>query len=148
MDIRINTWNMHTPDDPTSTAKRRQTCTHSGTISATQTCKAAVQWPWKHFMIANQIQIHRRSIQFNTSCGIEPITYSHYGSVALRDVLSYWSIVLAEILYKNKTKKRVPVTIQSQRVTKSKARLDWANTAIRQGLRGDKAFAWYAGGGS
>ena len=27
MDIRINTWNMHTPDDPTSTAKRRQTCT-------------------------------------------------------------------------------------------------------------------------
>ena len=38
MDIRINTWNMHTPDDPTPTAKRRQTCTHPGTISATQTC--------------------------------------------------------------------------------------------------------------
>ena len=27
MDIRISTWNMHTPDDPMSTAKRRQTCT-------------------------------------------------------------------------------------------------------------------------
>ena len=36
MDIRIKTWNMHTPDDPTSTAKRRQTCTHPGTVSATQ----------------------------------------------------------------------------------------------------------------
>ena len=29
---------MHTPDDPTSTAKRSQTWTHPGTISATQTC--------------------------------------------------------------------------------------------------------------
>ena len=38
MDIRINTWNMYTLDDPTSTAKPRQTCTHPGTISATQTC--------------------------------------------------------------------------------------------------------------
>ena len=37
MDIRINTWNRHTPDDPTPTAKRRQTCTHPGTISATHT---------------------------------------------------------------------------------------------------------------
>ena len=35
MDIKINTWNMHTPDDPMSTVKRRQTCTHPGTISAT-----------------------------------------------------------------------------------------------------------------
>ena len=56
MDIRINTWNMHTPDDPTSTAKRRQTCTHPGTISATQTCNAAIHGPWKHLMIGNQIQ--------------------------------------------------------------------------------------------
>ena len=57
MDIRINTSNMHTPDDPTSTAKRRQTCTHPGTINATQTCNAAIHGPWKHLMIANQIQI-------------------------------------------------------------------------------------------
>ena len=28
MNIRISTWNTHTPDDPTSTAKCRQTCTH------------------------------------------------------------------------------------------------------------------------
>ena len=47
---------MHTPDDPTSTAKRRQTCTHPGTISATQTCNAAIHGPWKHLMIGNQIQ--------------------------------------------------------------------------------------------
>ena len=94
-------------------------------------------------MTANQMQIHRRSIQFNTSCGIEPITYSYNGSVAVTDVLSYWSFVLVEILYK-----LVPVTRQSQRVMKSKARLDCANMAIHQGLRGDKAFAWYAGGGS
>ena len=47
---------MHTPDDPTSTAKRRQTCTHPGTISATQTCNAAIHGPWKHLIIANQIQ--------------------------------------------------------------------------------------------
>ena len=47
---------MHTPDDPTSTAKRRQTCTHPGTISATRTCNAAIHGPWKHLMIANQIQ--------------------------------------------------------------------------------------------
>ena len=94
-------------------------------------------------MTANQMQIHRRSIQFNTSCGIEPITYSYNGSVASRDVLSYWSLVLAEILYK-----LVPVNMQSRRVTKSKARLDCADMAIHQGLRGDKSFAWYAGGGS
>ena len=47
---------MHTPDDPTSTAKRRQTCTYPGTISATQTCNAAIHGPWKHLMIGNQIQ--------------------------------------------------------------------------------------------
>ena len=40
MNIRISTWNMHTLDDPTPTAKRRQTCTHPGTISTTQTCNA------------------------------------------------------------------------------------------------------------
>ena len=56
MDIRINTWNIHTPDDPTPTAKRRQTCTHPGTISATQTFTAAIHGLWKHLMIANQIQ--------------------------------------------------------------------------------------------
>ena len=44
---------MHTPDDPTSTAKRRQTCTHPGTISATQTCNTAIHGPWKHLMIGN-----------------------------------------------------------------------------------------------
>ena len=42
MDIGIGTGNLHTPDDPTSTAKLRQTCTHPGTISATQTCNAAI----------------------------------------------------------------------------------------------------------
>ena len=47
---------MHTPDDPASTAKRRQTCTHPGTISATQTCNAAIHGPSKYLMIANQIQ--------------------------------------------------------------------------------------------
>ena len=48
---------MHTPDDPAPTAKRRQTCTQPGTISATQTCSAVVPGPWTHLMIANQIQI-------------------------------------------------------------------------------------------
>ena len=43
-------------DDPASTAKRRQTCTHPGTISATLTCNAIIHGPWKHLMIANQIQ--------------------------------------------------------------------------------------------
>ena len=33
---------MHTPDDPTPTAKLRQTCTHPGTISATKTYNAAI----------------------------------------------------------------------------------------------------------
>ena len=56
LDIRINTWNMHTPDDPTPTANHRQTRTHPGTISATQTCSTAIHGPWKHLMIANQIQ--------------------------------------------------------------------------------------------
>ena len=51
-----HTWNMHSPDDPTSTAKRRQTCTRLGTISATQTCNAAIHGPWTHLMIENQIQ--------------------------------------------------------------------------------------------
>jgi len=41
---------MHTPDDPTPTAKCRQTCTHPGTISATQTCSSAI------VMTANQMQ--------------------------------------------------------------------------------------------
>ena len=39
MNITIKTWNMHTPDNPTPTAKRRQTCTSR-----------------KHLIIANQIQ--------------------------------------------------------------------------------------------
>ena len=56
MNIRINTWNMHTPDDPTPTAKRRQTCTHPGTVSATQTCTAAIHGPWAQVMITKQIQ--------------------------------------------------------------------------------------------
>ena len=56
MNIRINTWNMHTPDDPKPTAKSRQTCTHPGTVSATQTCNAAIHGPWTHLMTANQIQ--------------------------------------------------------------------------------------------
>ena len=50
---------MHTPDDPTPTAKCRQTCTHPGTISATQTCNAATHGPWTHLMTANQIQSNR-----------------------------------------------------------------------------------------
>ena len=50
MNIRISTWNMHTLDDPTPTAKRRQTCTHPGTISATQTCNAAIHGPWTHLL--------------------------------------------------------------------------------------------------
>ena len=36
LDMRINTWNMHTPDGPTPTGKHRQTCTHPGIIIATQ----------------------------------------------------------------------------------------------------------------
>ena len=56
MDIRIKTWNMHTPDSPSPTAKRRPTCTHPGTISATQTCNAAIRGPWRSLVIANQIQ--------------------------------------------------------------------------------------------
>ena len=28
---------MHTPDDPTPTAKRRQTCAHPGTVNAIKT---------------------------------------------------------------------------------------------------------------
>ena len=49
---------MHTPDDPTPAAKRRPTYTHPGTVSATQTCSAAIHGPWTHLMIANQIQEH------------------------------------------------------------------------------------------
>ena len=57
MNTRINTRNMHTPDDPTPTAKhRRQTCTHPRTISATGTCNTAIHGSWTHLMIANQIQ--------------------------------------------------------------------------------------------
>ena len=47
---------MHTPDDPTPTAKRRQTCTHPRTINAIKTCSAAIQGPWTHLMITNQMQ--------------------------------------------------------------------------------------------
>ena len=39
INARISTWNTHTPGDPTPTAKRRQTCIHARTISATQTWK-------------------------------------------------------------------------------------------------------------
>ena len=37
-----------------------ETCTHPGTISATQTCNAAIHGPWTHLMIANQIQINQK----------------------------------------------------------------------------------------
>ena len=47
---------MHTPDYPMPTAKRRQTCTHPGTISATQTCNTATHGPWTRHMTANQTQ--------------------------------------------------------------------------------------------
>ena len=47
---------MHTPDDPTPTAKSRQTSTHPGTNYAIETCNAAIHGPWTHLMIANQIQ--------------------------------------------------------------------------------------------
>ena len=48
---------MHTPDDPTSTAKCRQTCTHPGTTSAPRhACNAAIHGPSKYVIIANQIQ--------------------------------------------------------------------------------------------
>ena len=56
MDIRISTWNMQTPDDPTPTAKCRQTCTHPGTITAVKTCSAAIHGSWTRVLIANQIQ--------------------------------------------------------------------------------------------
>ena len=61
---------MHTPDDPTSTAKRRQTCTHPGTISATQTCNAAIHGPSKHLIIAMQIQrATKTGFYYNTTNG-------------------------------------------------------------------------------
>ena len=50
---------MHTPDDPTQTAKCRQTCTHPGTVSATQTCNAEIHGPWTHLMTANQIRSNK-----------------------------------------------------------------------------------------
>ena len=50
---------MNTPDDPTPTAKCRQTCTHPGTVSATQTCNAEIHGPWTHLMTANQIRSNK-----------------------------------------------------------------------------------------
>ena len=52
---------MHTPDDPTPTAKRRQTCTHPGTISATQTCNAAIHGhiSWLQDNCSKRIVVHR-----------------------------------------------------------------------------------------
>ena len=38
MNIIIKTWNMHTPDNPPPTAKRRQTCTYPATFNAIKTC--------------------------------------------------------------------------------------------------------------
>ena len=43
---------MHAPDDPTSTAKCRQTCTHPGTVNAVKTCSAAIHGTRTHLMIA------------------------------------------------------------------------------------------------
>ena len=48
---------MHTPDNPMPTAKRRQTCTHPGTIDAVKTCNTAIHGPWIHLMIAKSIII-------------------------------------------------------------------------------------------
>ena len=52
---------MHTPDDPTSTAKRRQTCTHPGTISASQTCNTATYGPWTHDCKSNKYEEHHNN---------------------------------------------------------------------------------------
>ena len=56
MNITIKTRNMHTPDNPTPTSKRRQTCTHPRTVNATKTCNTAMHGPWTHLMTANQMQ--------------------------------------------------------------------------------------------
>ena len=57
---------MHTPDDPTPTAKRRQTSTHPGTISATQTCSAAIntwtQLPVGHLAHFVYVFFHGQSL--------------------------------------------------------------------------------------
>ena len=66
---------MHTPVDPTPTAKRRQTCTHPGTISATRTCNAAIHGPWKHLMIANHKTMCIIIIKINTTKKTHPRFY-------------------------------------------------------------------------
>ena len=57
---------MHTPDDPTPTAKRRQTSTHPGTISATQTCSTAIntwtQLPVGHLAHFVYVFFHGQSL--------------------------------------------------------------------------------------
>ena len=55
MNITIKTRNIHTPDNPTPTAKRRQTCTHTGVINAIKTRNPALHGPWTHPMSANQM---------------------------------------------------------------------------------------------
>ena len=47
---------MHTPDDPTPTAKCRQTCTHPGTVNAVKTWSAAIHGPWDRMCESNNTQ--------------------------------------------------------------------------------------------
>ena len=56
MNIRMNTWNMHTPDDPSSNANSKvQANMHT---SRNNQCNPDMQCSntWTHLMIANQIQ--------------------------------------------------------------------------------------------
>ena len=59
---------MHTPGNPTPTAKRRPTRTHPGTISATQTCSAAI-----HGLA------HAGTSQLRSDCALElkPTHFEH-----------------------------------------------------------------------
>ena len=54
---------MDTPDNPTPTAKRRQTSTHPRTINAIKTCNAAIHGPGAHLMIAIAKEHHNNHLK-------------------------------------------------------------------------------------
>ena len=71
MNITIKTWDMHTPDNPTLTAKRRQIYTHPRTINAIKIFSATIHGPWTHLKIANQMLGHHDNYMHENSGSTE-----------------------------------------------------------------------------
>ena len=87
---------MHTPDDPTSIAKRRPTCTHPKTINIRP--RLAMHGPWTRLMTASQIQrASLKKIKVLRPAKTEE-TVSHGQSNSVEPVLNWANVCSPNIL--------------------------------------------------